>query len=449
MKVLLLSLHHPELLRGGAQQVCYELFQGLQAREDIQPTLLAAIDPSFPALYKTGARIVGFDGRPDEYLFLTRNYDYLWHRLADQHLIAAYAEFLAMVKPDVVHFHHFLLFGFELVTVTRRALPDVRIVFTLHEFLVICDANGHMVRKSDKSLCSNASPVRCHQCFPERGPEQFFMREMWAKRHLGEVDAFTTPTRFMVDRFADWGLPRERLHFVTNGQRNYAEGVAGEARQPKRKRNRFGFFGQMVDAKGVHILLRAVAKLRGAGFTDFAVEINGDNLKYASAPVRNEIESFFREEAQRPYAEQIVAVNGSYNVDQLPQRMARIDWCVVPSIWWEAFGLVISEAWMFKRPVLVSNVGAMAERVRPEVDGLHFQVGDPNSLAETIVRAASEGGLWERLAQGVRPPPAREAMVEGFVEVYGGGAAAQGNAPELRMPARDDRLATREVVFGR
>ena len=30
MKVLLLSLHHPELVRGGAQQVAYELFEGLK-----------------------------------------------------------------------------------------------------------------------------------------------------------------------------------------------------------------------------------------------------------------------------------------------------------------------------------------------------------------------------------------------------------------------------------
>ena len=87
---------------------------------------------------------------------------------------------------------------------------------------------------------------------------------------------------------------------------------------------------------------------------------------------RAELEAFIAEEAARPYGERIVAVNGAYNVDQLPQRMARVDWCIVPSIWWEAFGLVISEAWMFGRPVIVSNIGAMAERVRHEVDGLHF-----------------------------------------------------------------------------
>ena len=41
MKVLLVSLFHPEIVRGGAQQVCYELFQGLKERDDVDVTLLA------------------------------------------------------------------------------------------------------------------------------------------------------------------------------------------------------------------------------------------------------------------------------------------------------------------------------------------------------------------------------------------------------------------------
>jgi len=447
MKVLLLSLHHPELIRGGAQQVAYELFQGLQQRNGVEPTLLCAIDQNFPAFYKSGARIVGFDRRKDEFLFLTRGYDYLWHRLGDQHLVQAYADFLALLKPDVVHFHHFLLFGFELLSVTRRVLPKARIVFTLHEFLTICDANGHMVRKSDGSLCAHASSARCHQCFPERGPEQFFMRELWVKEQLSRVDAFTTPTCFMIDRFVDWGLPRERMHFVTNGQRDYSGGVRPP--EARRKRNRFGFFGQMVDAKGVQIIFRAVAQLRVAGFTDFTIEINGDNLKYATPACRAELEAFIAEEEARPFGERRVLVNGSYNVDQLPQRMARVDWCIAPSIWWEAFGLVISEAWMFGRPVICSNIGAMAERVRHEVDGLHFPVADPSSLAETIVRAATEPGLWERLVKGIRPPPPREAMVEGFAGVYEGRAPAAPPPAPARGVERDAGPRAKELVFGR
>src|SRR5439155_5977570 len=61
--VLLVSLFHPELVRGGAQQVCYELFEGLRDDPEYRPVLLASIDATYPALYKSGARITGFDER--------------------------------------------------------------------------------------------------------------------------------------------------------------------------------------------------------------------------------------------------------------------------------------------------------------------------------------------------------------------------------------------------
>jgi glycosyltransferase involved in cell wall biosynthesis len=416
LSVLLISLFHPELVRGGAQQICYELYEGLKQVPGVKPTLLASVDSSLPALYKSGARITGFDGREGEYLFLSQEYDYWWHRTSSPLLLEAYADFLRTVAPDVVHIHHFLTLGVELITLTRRVLPRARIVFTFHEFMTICAADGHMVRRHDKSLCTHASPVRCHQCFPELAPEQFFVRERWMKKHMEAVDVFTTPSRFMIKHYTDWGIDPKRIFQVGNVQRN--RGATTLAEPPRKRRNRFGFFGQMVDMKGIHVILRAVEYLRAADFTDFVVEINGDNIRYASPERRKEIEDFLQKEREKPISEQNVIFNGSYQVDQLAGRMARIDWCIVPSIWWEIFCLVISESWMFGRPVIVSNVGGPQERVRHEVDGLHFQVGDPQALAQTMRRACTESGLWETLSNGITPPASRDVMVAEYFALY-------------------------------
>ena len=421
MKVLLISLYHPELVRGGAQQVCYELFRGLKSRDGIEPVLLAAVDPSFKALYKSGAQITGFDGRENEFIFLSRDYDYVWHKVSSFALARSYVEFLELVRPDIIHFHHFLLLGIDLLTLSRRVLPNVKIVLTFHEFLSICDANGHMLRRFDQSLCSQASPVRCHQCFPERDPESFFVREMWFKKHLSTVDAFTVPSRFMIERYVSWGLDRSKISHVTNGQPDYSKGQV-QPLDKRAKRNRFGFFGQFVDNKGVWVLLQAVQQLRAEGFRDFVLELNGGNLQYASESRRVEIETFLTEENELPMSERIVTSNGLYSVDQLPQRMARVDWCIVPSVWWEIFGLVISEAWMFKRPVIASNVGGPGERIVHDKDGLLFDVADASSLAQTIRRACTEKGLWERLVKGITPPATEETMVDQYLTVYRSGA---------------------------
>ena len=56
---------------------------------------------------------------------------------------------------------------------------------------------------------------------------------------------------------------------------------------------------------------------------------------------------------------------------------------------------------MARRPVIAGDIGGMAEKVRHDVDGLHFAVGDPESLADAMARCLSEPGLWSRLAAAI------------------------------------------------
>jgi glycosyltransferase involved in cell wall biosynthesis len=415
-RVLLISHYHPELIRGGGQQCCYELFQGLREEPDVEAFLLAATDNTYPALYKPGACITGFDGRENEFLYLSADYDPVWHRTTSPRHIAAIIDLLETIRPDVVHFQHFMWLGIDMLTLTRTVLPQCRIVFTFHEYLTMCDARGHMVRLTDGSLCTEPSPIRCHQCLPYHSPEHFLMRKMWFMRHLRAADRYACACKFQIAHHVAWGIDPAKIFHVPNGEGNKA--LTPLPPPPDGLKNRFGFFGQLIDVKGVQIILRAVDMLRNGGFTDFRVELNGDNIKFATQPVREEIQTFLAVESKRPASERIVFDNGAYHVDQIESRMLRIDWSLVPSIWWEAFGLVISEAWMFKRPVICSNIGGMAERVEHNVNGLHFQVGDPRSLADAMRRACTEPGLWQKLSAATPAPPSRVDVVKGYRALY-------------------------------
>ena len=418
LKVLLIGLGHPDLVQGGSPVVCRELFDELRSRAGIECHMLTAVTRDAGAAYVPGGGITAFDGRDNEYLFHVSDHDPWLHRNNDPRQIDAFAELLAALAPDVVHFHHFMFVGVDLIGATRLARPDCRIVFTFHEFVAICAADGHMVRRTDRSLCDRASPLRCHQCVPAREPDDLLTRAMWLRRHLDLVDRFTCPSRFMTEPYVAWGLARDKIDIVTNGQRSRAVSPLTDLPGP---RNRFGFFGQLHDDKGVHIVLRAVELLRGSGFTDFRIDINGGGIEHASPAIRHEIETFQKAEQDLPAAERIVSFNGAYALDRIQSRMARIDWTLVPSVWWEIFGLVISEAWMFGKPVICSNVGGPAERVRHDIDGLHFEMGDPVSLAASIRRACSEEGLWDRLHASLPEPPSRAAMGDGFMAVYRAG----------------------------
>ncbi len=90
----------------------------------------------------------------------------------------------------------------------------------------------------------------------------------------------------------------------------------------------------------------------------------------------------------------------------------------MPSIWWENSPVVIQEAFLHRRPLIVSGIGGMAEKVRDDADGLHFRVGSPESLADRFCRALSEEHLWSRLAAAAPPPPDLGAFASEHLALY-------------------------------
>ena len=129
-----------------------------------------------------------------------------------------YRDFLLAHRPDVVHFQHTLLLGYDMVRATKNVLPDAPIFFTLHEFGAICHRSGQMVRTGTDELCLEESPRRCHECFPEVTPQMFFLRKRFIQSHLSLVDMFLAPSRFLRDRHLDWGIPPEKVRFEEYGR---------------------------------------------------------------------------------------------------------------------------------------------------------------------------------------------------------------------------------------
>jgi glycosyltransferase involved in cell wall biosynthesis len=60
----------------------------------------------------------------------------------------------------------------------------------------------------------------------------------------------------------------------------------------------------------------------------------------------------------------------------------------------------------------------MAEKVEDGVSGLHFRVGDPRSLADTIRRAARDPDLWSCLQEGIPEVYWMDRAVESISTIY-------------------------------
>jgi glycosyltransferase involved in cell wall biosynthesis len=265
-----------------------------------------------------------------------------------------------------------------------------------------------MVRKQTHELCRESSPRRCHECFPHVPVPAFFLRERFIKDALAMVDMFIAPSRQLRQRYIEWGLAPEKLVHEDYGR--LPAGVVPDPPDAGRRR-RLGFFGQMTEFKGADVLLEAMRIVQRSE-PEAQLMLWGANLDMQRPPFQARIRGLLEETAAT------VRFNGRYLHSELPGLLADVDWVVVPSIWWENAPLVIQEAMMHRRPVICSDIGGMAERVRDGVDGLHFRVSDPHSLADTIVRAVGSPALWDELRAGIEPPHAMTDHVERISGIY-------------------------------
>ena len=395
-RVLQICHNHPRARPGGAEVYAHELHRHLRDSTEWESIFLARSGPphSSELAPAEGIRVTSVEGEADEFLLHTEGLDFDWMLGTMRGCEDLYTEdlrrFLRAARPDVVHFQHTLFIGYDAIREVRRTLPGVPIVYTLHEFLPICHNKGQMVRTFDRSLCGEASPRRCAECFPGIAPDRFLLRERFIRAALDLVDLFVAPSETVRERFVEWGLPRERILLEDYGRALTPRAV--EAGRPA-PHDTLGIFGQVNPYKGFDVLLRATQLL---GTEAPNLRVHGANLDLQEHRFRDEIAALLA-------ATPAVADVGPYPAERAAEMMAAVDWVVVPSVWWENSPLVIQEAFAAGRPVICSDIGGMAEKVEDGVNGLHFRVGDPEDLAATIRRAVTTPALWEQLREGIPP----------------------------------------------
>jgi glycosyltransferase involved in cell wall biosynthesis len=412
-RVLVVAHNHPAFHPGGTEIFAHDLFKELRSRPGVEALFLAATN-HLHREQRPGTSFQSVGDAPDEVVVWSGHFDRFNLSQIDlygtvPHLVGLLEEF----RPDVVHIHHVLLIGVEFIALVRRILPNARIVMTLHDYYAICAHDGLMMRTKVRERCDRASPGRCNSCFPEISADRFLLRERFIKTALGQVDRFIAPSHFIRDRFVAWGLPAESIEVVPNGRPAVPQAphrFSADGRRPV-----FGYFGNLNPWKGVPVLLKAAQRLASAGIEGFELRMHG------GAPFQSE-EFVENVDGLLKKTEPHVVPLGPYQRDEVASLMADVDWVVVPSIWWENAPLVIQEAFLHRRPVIVSNIGGMAEAVRDGVDGIHVRPDDPVALAAAMKRAIETPELWNDLVAGINPPADMGATADRHLAIYGGAA---------------------------
>lgn len=407
MRVLIFSHGHPTFSKGGGEFAAYYLFQGINAKPGHEAWFVGRAESKHLHL---GTPLAAMGER--EYL-MAGNAEIpeltLWtsQDVSDD---SDFAELLRRLDPDVIHFHHYVFLGVELIRVAKRICPKARIVLTLHEYIAICRHNGQML-KTNGSLCHQSSPRECAQCFPQHTPEFFFLRERYVKSFFGLVDVFISPSQFLKDRYVAWGLPEERIRVIENGLPP-AERIPPRPLREGEGRGRFAYFGQINPYKGVDVVIDAFARLSKDAKKQVSLDIFGSGLEWQAADFRDKINARLVANPKH------VHYHGAYEPEEMGRLMADVDWVVMGSIWWENSPLVIQEAYKFGRPVICPDVGGMAEKVEPGVGGLHYRARDSVSLAALVESVSANHDLYDKLCANLPAAATIEDCVATHMDLY-------------------------------
>ena len=156
-RVLVISHGHPDHSKGGGEIAAYNLHNSINATMGFESVFLARHNDR--TLLHGGTAFSG-TGKPGEVLFYTNTPDRFQFSQPDKARVwRDFRELLERVEPDVVHFHHYLHLGIELLREVKNYNPDLPLVLTLHEYFGICHNLGQMIKTDSGALCHQSSPA--------------------------------------------------------------------------------------------------------------------------------------------------------------------------------------------------------------------------------------------------------------------------------------------------
>jgi glycosyltransferase involved in cell wall biosynthesis len=267
---------------------------------------------------------------------------------------------------DVLHFHNMSLLGPDLLRMHPPLGRPVKLYMT-HEHWLICPT--HVLWKFNRQPCDRP---QCLQCtLRARRPPQIWRYTGLLKRVSRDVDRFVSPSRFTADMHAERGFPEPVGHLPY-----FIDRVDEDWKDPgprPQEREYALFVGRLEEIKGLQTLIdvwgrvdRLDLLVAGTGTHEPALKARAAGnarIKFLGALPQREL--------GRLYAHAVV--------------------CIVPSITYETFGIIIIEAFARKTPVIVRDLGALPEVVRESQGGFVYRTDD--ELIEAIRRLETEPAL--------------------------------------------------------
>jgi glycosyltransferase involved in cell wall biosynthesis len=356
----------------------------------------------------------------------------------------AFERVLDDTAPSIVHFHAFTpAVSVRLARATKaRGLP---MVFTFHTPTVSC-VRGTLVELGERNCDGRVEVRRCSRCTLQghglgsavaetvgRIPAAFgfamghlgVQGHLWTALRTSELvkrrcdslrewfalmDRIVAPSKWVKEMLIVNDVAPSKIVFSPQGTaKPYRD---SDARQPRSflpsDYLKIAALARVDPAKGLHILIEAVKAL---GSARLQLDIFGIEQARPDDPYVRRLKQLAEDDARIKFLPPLPAIN-------VIPTLSGYHLLAVPSIYKETGPLVVLEAFAAGIPVLGSDLGGIAERVRNGIDGLLVPPANIPAWTAALRRLHDDSGLLARLLAGVRPPRTMEQVADEMGALY-------------------------------
>lgn len=295
-------------------------------------------------------------------------------------------------KPyDVFHFHNISLLGPQILTLEPPGYRPIKI-YTTHEHWLICPT--HVLWKFNDRPCEKPECLRC--TLKARRPPQLWRYTGLLARVSQHVDQFVSPSRFTAHMHLERGFPRPVAHlpyFIDRVDEDWKNPGPRPQEKPY-----FLFVGRLEIIKGLQTLIELWKKIE-----DFDLLVAGTG---------NYETQLRAQAASNPR----IKFLGALPQRKLGELYFHALACIVPSITYETFGIIIIESFARKTPVIVRDLGALPEVVHDSGGGFVYRTDE--ELLTAIYRIATSPMLRCELGEKGYQAFIRWWSKEAHLELY-------------------------------
>lgn len=231
-------------------------------------------------------------------------------------------------------------------------------------------------------------------------------RRDYLKKMLEQADVVVSHSHFLQEKIRENGIFTDNVMYLPNGIQ--VDETPLDCRPSHPSPLRIGYIGQIARHKGVHLLVEAFIAA-GADPRLAELHIYGDGSRWPA---------YMQALKDKAGGHPAILFKGTYPAEQVTRVLDQLDVLVVPSIWFENRPTVILEAFSRRIPVVVADMGGMAEMVLDEMDGLRFRPGDVKSLTQQLKRLIDDPDELGRLCAGIQPVRSVQVEMDEIERLY-------------------------------